>query len=97
MNFPESHPISHCKPELDQKAGILAPEERQLERNSTLARLAGHPQSEQTRGLKGSMGKFKKKSYKLSYGRMEMVKFTLQKKQRQHQCTMDVFLHDKTP
>lgn len=24
VNFPESHPISHCKPELDQKAGILA-------------------------------------------------------------------------
>lgn len=79
MNFPESHPISHCKPELDQKAAILAREKRQLERNSTLARFAGHPQSEQTRGLKGSMGKFKQNSYKLSYGRMEMVKFTLQK------------------
>lgn len=96
MNFPESHPISHCKPELDQKAGILASEERQLERNSKTAHFAEHPQ--QPRGLKGSMVKFKHSSYELSYERMEMVKLTLKKTpQSKHQCARAVFLNDMTP
>lgn len=59
----ESHPISHCKTELDQKAGILTWEERQFERNSKPAQCAQHPQSDPTRGLKGSTVKFKQKSY----------------------------------
>lgn len=62
VNFPESHPISHCKPELDQKAGILAWEERQLERNGKLAQSAEHPQPNLSRGLEDSVVKCKQNS-----------------------------------
>lgn len=96
VNFPESHPISHCKPELDQKAGILAWEERQLERNSKPTRFSEYPLFDQPRGLKSSMAKFKQSFYELSCERMEMVKFTLQKITK-HQRARAVFLKKKTP
>lgn len=86
MNFPESHPISHCKPELDQKAGILAWEERQLKRNSKPAHFAEHWRSDQPRGLKGSMDKLKQNSYELSYERMETVKLRPQKPKKAPIC-----------